>query len=99
MQKLSDLIGKKVLSLFDAKEEGTLISCYLSPALDKIVYFEIVCEENDTSLFFSTNALFSIDECVMLKNSSFLSPRSGLSLLNVACPINLPVYSPQGKTL
>ncbi len=99
MQKLSELIGKKVLSLYEAREEGTLISCQLNPSLTKISYFELVSEENDASLFFSPSALFALSECAVLKNSALLSSRSKLTLSSVPCPINFPVYSPFGKSL
>ncbi len=97
MQKFSELIGKKVLSLYESREEGAIVGCLLSPKLDKIAYFEVANEEG--SLFFAPSSLFALSECAVIKNSSMLFTRASLTKESAPCPVNFPAFSPLGKSL
>ena len=47
MYKLSEIIGKNVVSLFEAENTGTLVNVLFDKNLCKIRYFEVFSDEEE----------------------------------------------------
>lgn len=79
--KLSQLVGKKVFSLYDAKFIGTIFSVTFSTSYEKIkgIYF---FDEEDNEFYIDAKNIYNIGEIVVIKNSSKFT-----SLF----PTNLPI--------
>lgn len=97
MFNASDIIGKKVISLYECEFIGTVNNIYLNKKRNKIVIFEII-NNNDEKQFLSTNDVFSLNDAVIIKSSQNLITEFEFDFNSVSpVLINKEVFSEKGS--
>lgn len=102
MYKLSGLVGKNVIGLYEAKSAGTLSGALLDKNMGAVRCFEVLSEGEDDLCrrFFSPECLWAMDgDAVVLHNCGKLKGRLSLPASYVRGPINAAAYSPDGRLL
>ena len=102
MYKLSEIIGKNVVSLFEAENTGTLVNVLFDKNLCKIRYFEVFSDEEEDvkRKFFDPSAVSSLyNDAVVIKNGGRLLSRFSIPPSFVPGPVNAAVYNPFGVAL
>lgn len=102
MYKLSEILSKPILSLFNGKVEGTIKTAIFDKKLQKIKYL-IVFNENEQidEYVIPTSSIFSIGEnALVVKNASCLEPISNFEPQIVYNnPINLHAFTTKGNSM
>ena len=102
MYKLSEIIGKNVVSLFEAENTGTLVNVLFDKNLNKIRYFEVFSDEEEDvkRKFFDPPAVSSLcNDAVVIKNGGRLLSRFSIPPSFIPGPVNAAVYNPFGVAL
>lgn len=102
MFKLSEILSKPILSLFNGKIEGIIKTAIFDKKLLKIKYLIIFDESEQNDEFaIATSSIFSIGEnAIVIKNSSCLEPMSNFEpQISNNSPINLSAYTTKGTGL
>lgn len=97
LEKLSNLLGKPLINIYDGKLEGYIKNALIDKKLNKIVWLEVFDDKNSCEKFASIKDVFSFDgDAVMIKNGEniFLSNTIIPSEVN---PINYKVFCTNGS--
>lgn len=97
LEKISKLLGKPLINIYDGKLEGYIKNALIDKKLNKIVWLEIFNDETGSEKFASIKDIFSFDsDAVMIKNGEniFLS---NTIMANEINPINYKVYCTDGS--
>lgn len=101
MQKASNLIGKEVISLYEAQSLGTVVSLVPDSNLRSIKYLCVFHDDNDEDLrryIPLTSAENLSADVITVKNMSAIIDLTDADVPSTY-PANLPVYSHCGKLL
>ena len=71
--KVSELIGKRVVGLYEGETLATILRPALSSDFKKLKGF-VIFDSDENELFISSACIFSAGDCVTVKNASKLSP-------------------------
>ncbi len=98
MTKISDLLGKPLLSLADAKVVGYVSNVRFDQKLTRARIAEITCDDDDfpERSYVRFSDLRCDGDAAVIKSLSVFVTDNGAT---VACPINLPCYNQSGKDL
>lgn len=102
MYKLSEIVGKNVVSLYEAKNTGTLVNVLFDKNLTKIKYFEVFSDEDEdiSRKFFSPDVVGAMEnDAVVIKNCGKMMSRFSIPPVFVPGPVNAAVYNPSGVAL
>lgn len=102
MYKLSEIVGKNVVSLYEAKNTGTLVNVLFDKNLTKIKYFEVFSDEDEdiSRKFFSPDVVGAMEnDAVVIKNCGKMMSRFSIPPVYVPGPVNAAVYNPSGVAL
>lgn len=99
MYKLSEILGKKAIALYEATELGEVQGVLLDKTLTKIRYFSVKPKnDNDAVLFFPCASVASLSfDALALKNKSRGVNRFSLPQVYASVPLGKTVYSHEGK--
>jgi sporulation protein YlmC with PRC-barrel domain len=91
--KLTDILSKEVISVFNGKNEGTVLNVCFDKNLRKLTYLIILTNEDDEKLLQVEN-IYRIGKVVIIKNSDLLEPIPNVEKEIVSNnPINKKCYS------
>ena len=106
MNKLSNILGKPVISLYNGQVEGTILNAVFDKKLKKIKYLNILNENNvdDTineNRMLDTKNIYCVgQDAIIIKNNSYLENISTLEpKIEHINPTNSLVYTTLGKYL
>lgn len=102
MAKVSNLISKYVISLFNGNLEGVVENILFDSVTNKAKYFVVFNENTDLTYVLPTNKIFSIgQDAISIKNNSCLSlyENKELELNKLTNPINSMAFSVEGNFL
>jgi len=98
MSKISEIISKQIISLYDAKIVGTVENIFLDEKLKNLKGFIVFEDENqDKKILFIEDLLSSNEDNLVIRNSSKLKEFTLFSTQNN--PINKEVFSITGDYL
>ena len=99
MFKLSSVLNRNVISLFEAQNVGEVSGVLLDKSLNKIRYFAVINHsQNDTELFFPPTLITNVsNDAVTIKNLSKTSSRSDIPPIYVKVIVGASVFSFLGK--
>lgn len=97
MYKLSEVLSKPVISLYEATSVGTAYNIFFDDKMQKLRLLEILTDsDNDVNKFvLPKNVIFPISDAVCVKNLSVVS--SIAECQNCFNPINRPCFDTDGK--
>ncbi len=97
MHKLSEVLSKPVISLYEAVSVGTAYNIFFDDKMQKLQLLEILTDnDNDVNKFVSPkNVIFPIADAVCVKNLSVVS--STAECQNCFNPVNRPCFDTDGK--
>lgn len=102
MTKVSKIISKQVISLYNCECVGIVTNILFDKTKKNIKYLIVLNEEDDIEYALETNGIVKIDsDAVLIKNNEELKLKSNLDLetANYFALINLPVFNIDGKCL
>lgn len=102
MYKISEILSKPVISLYEGAVEGIIKNFTFDKKLKKITHFIVFdAEENADDQVITSNNIFAIGEnALVIKNATCLEPLTNFEpQLKINNPINLQVYTTQGKCI
>lgn len=100
MKKISNLLGKPVLSLYESRTEGFVKNVVFDKGLKKLKWI-IFFEDNEfqEEKIVSTASIYSFGEnAIIVKNEDSINLKEEI-ILELNNPINNPVYTTKGKFL
>ena len=93
----SDIIGKKVISLYESEFIGTVCNIYYNKKRTKVVVFEIFNNE-ETRMFLNVHDIFNIGQAISIKSKFNLIPENEFDITSVFKSIvNKHIYSELGN--
>ena len=95
MLNFTSIVGKSVIALSNGKIVGTMLSAKLNRSLTRLRYYELFCDDDGETYFFSEKSVSSIIDAVVITSENRLT--NSLEDECADCPINLPVYTTRGK--
>ncbi|NCA66734.1 MAG: hypothetical protein EOM87_01570 [Clostridia bacterium] len=98
MKKISNYLGRQIINLAVAKEEGIIINGMLDDKLKKLSYFVIVNEENyeDLELLLPLKSVLQGTDILYITNSNFVeNPEAKF----IKCPLNARVFNTDGELI
>jgi sporulation protein YlmC with PRC-barrel domain len=91
--KLTDILSKEVISVFNGKNEGTVLNVCFDKNLKKLTYLIILTDEDEEKLLQVEN-IYRLGKVVIIKNSDLLEPIPNVEKEIVSNnPINKKCYS------
>lgn len=72
MSKISEIISKQVVSLYEAKFVGTIVNVVFDERLSKLKSFIVIDENDDKELELSIKDVFSFNDSFVIKNQDKL---------------------------
>ena len=95
----SDIIGKKVISLYESNFVGTISNLYLNKNKTKINIFELITP-NEEKVFFDLSSTYSLGENITIKSNTSLLRYEDIDF-STLCPqiINKEIYNELGDFL
>ncbi len=98
MKKLSDYLGKQVINLSAAKEEGVIINAVLDDRLKKLLYFVIIDENNydEIELLLPLKSVFHGADILYVKDSNIIEC---LPPQYIKSPMNARVFNTDGESV
>ena len=94
----SDIIGKKVISLYESEFIGTVCNIYYNKKRTKVVVFEIFNNE-ETRMFLNVHDIFNIGQAISIKSKfNSLARLMFSSIESYSNNIGIPsfiIFSPQ----
>lgn len=97
MEKLSKLLGKPVINIFDAQLEGYVKNILIDDKFQKALWLEIFDDENQEEKLVDAKGIYSIkQDAIMLKNGEkiFLADTVIKKEIN---PVGYKIYTQTGK--
>ncbi len=96
MKRLSDYLGRQIINLAAAKEEGVIINGILDDKLKRLAYFVIVNEENyeETELFAPLKAVLQGTDILYIKDCKCLEQ---LDPKYIKSPLKARVFNSDGE--
>lgn len=99
MYNYTDIVGKRAIALYEARNLGVISAVITDKSLSKLRYFAVK-QDDGSELFFPFNAIssFSLD-AVTLKNCQKVKSRFDLTPPFSCAPVGSEVFSYDGKLL
>ena len=105
MFKLSNIVGKPIISLYNGQIEGIITNAIFDKKLQKVKYFLIINETNDETLELNstllTKDIYHIgQDAIVIKNNSYImySNLSDETKLSIN-PINCDIFTTLGEKI
>ena len=105
MLKLSNIVGKPIISLYNGQIEGIITNAIFDKRLQKVKYFLVINETNDETLELNstllTKDIYHIgQDAVVIKNNSYImfSNLNDETKLSIN-PINCDIYTTLGQKI
>ena len=98
MKKLTDFLGKPVISLYEGNIEGYVKNVVFEKGMKKIKYF-VLFEDNDfqdEKMLESSKIYKYLSDAIIIKNNSALELKKD-EVFNIENHINCKVYESNGK--
>lgn len=101
MYNLSEIIGKQVIGLFEAKCAGTVSNVLTDKSMTRIKYLEVFTDDEDDAekKYFAPDCIAAVGDAVVLKNLGKLSARLSNPCNYPPSPLSLSAFNPYGKLL
>lgn len=98
MKKISDFLGRQVINLAAAKEEGIIINGIMDDKLKKIFYYVLVNEEGfeDEEIYLSLPAVLEGKDILYITGSKQIDQ---IDQKFIKCPLNARVFNTDGELL
>lgn len=96
--KISDYLGRLVINLAAAKEEGIIINGILDDKLKKLSYFVIINEDNleEIELYLPIKSILHGTDTLFVKDNKYIEQ---LEPKYIKCPLNARVFNTDGELL
>lgn len=96
MNRISELISKEVISIFECERVGTICGVCFNKSFTKINGYIFFNDENDLENYISTSKIFGLtEEGIMIKNTTKIEPL----FEQMNSPINKKAFTISGKDL
>lgn len=102
MAKISEIISKFVISLFNGKIEGVVENTLFDLETKKLKYLVVYSEQNDCTYVLPTSAIYSVgDGAISIKNNNQLTLHANMELeiMDMHNPINCSAFKVNGDSL
>lgn len=97
MEKISKLLGKPIINIYEGALEGYVKNVLLDEKLDKIVWLEIFDDVSQEEKIVETKNIYNLNEdAIMIKNDEHVYIAETL-ILKAVNPIGFKVYLSNGK--
>ena len=98
LEKVSLLIGKSVISIFDGEMIGFVKNVVFDKTFSKIEWLEIFDENSDKEYYLNTKDIYSLADVIVIKNNDCLYLKQTLDI-DAKNPINFSVFTTEGKKI
>lgn len=98
MEKVSLLVGKPVVSVFEGKMIGYVNNVIFDNKFSKIDWLQFFDEESESEYIISTKDIYSLVDVVVIKNSDCVFLKNTLDI-DAKNPVNFSVFSVEGKKI
>ena len=97
LEKISSIIGKPVISIFDGNLEGYIKNVYVDKNFKKIKWLCVFDNETEEEKLINTKSIYNLNfDAIMIKNSSQTYPMESIDI-DCINPIGYKIYRSSGK--
>ncbi len=98
MYRVSNILSKQVINLYDGKFEGTIKNICLKENLKQIKWF-ILFDEDGEEFMLDPNKIYKVGQAITIKNNDGIFNTSNIYNMENNNPINLMCYSVNGEII